>query len=487
MERLSGLDANFLYNETASEPMHTLKVAVLEPPPGGTPPLDLLRERVGRRMAAWPAFGRRIVRVPLDLHHPLWVDAGPLDLDYHVRSARIPAPGTGQEMDRLVARLAEQPLERDRPLWQAWLLEGRADGRVAVLVKVHHAVADGVAATALLASIMSTSPEVSDLGPPAPPRAEAVPGRSQLVLVALRESLADLRRLPAVIRDTRARMARRRVAAAGQRAAEGVAPPRPVLDTPVTSLNRAITGRRAVATTSLPLAPMLEAKRAAGVTLNDVLLTVVGGAVMDVLARRGEHPDRPLSAGVPVSSDPPPLPGRPPRVSGNKVSNLFVSLCTDEPDPVRRLGAVHRSTTSAKELHAALGGDLMETWLAYTPPRPYSWLMRMYSGLSVADLHRAPFNLVVSNVPGPRAPLYVEGARLVEFFSAGPVLEGIGVNITAWSYLDHLDVMVTSCARALPRPAELTAGLHQQLDALTAALGTTPAGTTAGGGDGSAP
>lgn len=215
MERLSGLDANFLYNETASEPMHTLKVAVLEPPPGGTPPLDLLRERVGRRMAAWPAFGRRIVRVPLDLHHPLWVDAGPLDLDYHVRSARIPVPGTGQEMDRLVARLAEQPLERDRPLWQAWLLEGRADGRVAVLVKVHHAVADGVAATALLASIMSTSPEVADLGPPAPPRAEAVPGRSQLVLVVLRESLADLRRLPAVIRDTRARMARRRVAAAG--------------------------------------------------------------------------------------------------------------------------------------------------------------------------------------------------------------------------------------------------------------------------------
>lgn len=341
---------------------------------------------------------------------------------------------------------------------------------MAVLLKVHHAVADGSASTALLASIMTTDPgHVSQLTPaltiPAPTLS-----RFTLIKGALRALFADLRRLPLVIRDTRARMARRRVAVATLPDDAGAPPPRPLLDTPVTSLNRAITAQRAVATTSLPLGPMLEAKLAAGVTLNDVLLTMVGGALVDVLAERGEHPTRSLSAGVPVSSEPPLQPGQPSRTSGNKVSNLFVSLCTDVTDPAERLGAVHRATATAKLLHEALGGDLMETWLEYTPPRPYAWLMRRYSSLSVADHHPAPFNVVVSNVAGPRQPLYADGARLVEFFSSGPVLEGIGVNVTAWSYLGHLNVMVNACARALPDPGQLTLGLSRNLEALSEAL-----------------
>ncbi len=471
MERLSGLDASFLYNETPSGHMHTLKLAVLDPPSGEALPLNLLREHVGRQMAAWPAFGRRIVRVPLDLYHPLWVDAGPLDLSYHVRRTDIPAPGTRREMDRLVARLAESPLDRDRPLWQAWLLEGRADGRIAVLIKVHHAVADGVAANALLASILTTDPNAALSDPPPMPPAEKEPSRLRLVLGALAALLTDLRRLPGVLRDTRARVARRRRELASLRAGDGIEPPRPVLDTPVTSLNRAISSRRTIATAKLPLEPLLEAKRAAGVTLNDVLLTVVGGALTTVLADRGEYPSRSLSAGVPVSSDPPPEPGRDPRLTGNKVSNLFVSLCTDVVDPAERVRAVHRSTTAAKRLHEALGSDLMETWMTYAPPRPYSWFVRLYSDLSVADHHRAPFNVVVSNVIGPRQKLYVEGAELVEFFSSGPVLEGIGVNVTAWSYRGDLDVMVTSCARALADLEPLTAAMVEQVDRLRESLG----------------
>jgi len=470
MERLSGLDANFLYNETTSEHMHTLKLAVLDPPEGGVLPLEVMRNEIGRRMAAWPAFGRRIVRVPLELHHPLWVDAGPLDLHYHVRRATIPAPGTPAQMDEAVARIAEQPLDRTRPLWQAWLLEGRDDGRIAVLVKIHHCVADGVAATALLASIMSLDAEATPPEPPDPPAAEEVPGRARLMADALRDLARELRRLPRNISETRTAVARRKEVLGLLAAEGGAAPPRPILDTPVTSFNRAITRRRAVATAALPLAPMLEVKRAAGVTLNDVLLTMVGGALREVLAGLGEHPDRPLSAGVPVSSEPPPEPGMPPRVSGNKVSNLFVSMCTDIEDPLERLHAVHGSMDSAKRLHSALGGDVMETWLEYTPPRPYSWVMRRYSDMSVADHHRAPFNVVVSNVPGPRTPLHVAGARLVDFFSAGPVLEGIGVNVTAWSYIDHLDVMVTSCARALAEPVLVADAMRGQLAELAGAL-----------------
>lgn len=373
-------------------------------------------------------------------------------------------------MDSVVAQVASTPLDRSRPLWQAWQLQGRRDGRVAVLIKVHHAVADGTAATALLASILSADPDAAAPSGVGLPQAEVVPRPMRLLLDALAGRVAELRRLPMVVRDTRRRVARRRTLLAGLRRAQGIAPPRPMLDTPVTSLNRAITACRAVATATLPLEPMLDAKRAAGVTFNDVLLTVIGGALLRVLEERGEHPRRSLTAGVPVSSDQPVEGGAPERRSGNKVSNLFVSLCTDESDPLRRLHAVHGSTTSAKRLHQELGSDLMETWLEYTPPRGYSWGMRLYSRLSVADHHRAPFNVIVSNVPGPRVPLCADGARLCDFFSSGPVLEGIGVNVTAWSYMDRLDVMVTSCARALPHPEQLTAAMAPQLEELLAGI-----------------
>ena len=172
------------------------------------------------------------------------------------------------------------------------------------------------------------------------------------------------------------------------------------------------------------------------------------------------------ASSVPVSSEPAPEPGDPPRRAGNKVSNLFVSLHTEADDPLERLEAVHRSMSGAKRLHEATGSDLMETMLDYTPPKPYAWAMRQYSGSDLADLHRAPVNVIVSNVPGPREPLWVGGARLVEFFSAGPVLEGIAVNVTAWSYIDAMDVMVTSCARAMPEPEEVTAAMARGLEEL---------------------
>ncbi len=476
MQRLSGLDANFLYNETPTEHMHTLKLAVLDPPEGKQLPWDLVRHEVGRRMAHWPAFARKVVAVPGDLNHPVWVEAGEPDLGYHVRRARIPDPGTPHEMDLVVARLAGWPLDRQHPLWQVWLLEGRADGRMAVLVKVHHCVADGIAANALLASIMSTDPHA---GLPAetptrgnergeePLGSERDPGSRELLAHAAKDLVFDALRVPATALGLRDSVRKRRRAMEELEAGGGEMPPRPILDTPKTSFNRAITAARSVSTSTLALAPMLDVKKRSGVTLNDVLLTIVGGALMEVLADNGERPTMSLTASVPVSSEPPPEPGQPPRRSGNKVSNLFVSLHTEIVDPLERLEAVHGSMVGAKSLHDATGSDLMETMLGYTPPRPYAWAMQRYSGLDVADLHRAPVNVIVSNVPGPREPLWVAGARLVEFFSAGPVLEGIALNVTAWSYIDAMDLMVTACARALPEPSRVSEGMAHQLDLLT--------------------
>jgi len=243
-------------------------------------------------------------------------------------------------------------------------------------------------------------------------------------------------------------------------------PPRPILDTPDTSINGALTAARAVATAALPLAPMLAAKRAAGVSLNDVLLTLVGGGLVDVLAEDGEIPDASLTAVVPVSADPPPVAGELPRRTGNKLSNLFVSLHTELADPTDRLAAVHRSVQGAKDLHEAMGPDTVLTLQTYTPPRPYRWAMAQYSRRSLADRHKPPVNVIVSNVAGPRDPLWIEGARLVEFFSAGPIYEGASINVTAWSYIDAMDILVTSCARAFPEPHRLTAAMRRGLEDL---------------------
>jgi diacylglycerol O-acyltransferase len=464
--------------------MHTLKLAVFDPPDDPMT-FDVARAAIGELMWRWTAFTRRLVHVPGDLHHPVWVPVGELDLTYHVRRAQIPAPGDHAAMDTLVGRLAGWPLDRDRPLWQVWFLEGLNDGRMAVLMKLHHCVADGVAANALLASLMAEPGDSGDAR-----RVDRSPTRRELLADASRDLIGDLRGLPQVLRDMRHAVKRRRDVLTEMSRTGVETPPRPILDTPVTSFNRAITAARSVATTTLDLAPVLAAKERYGCSVNDVFLTLVGGALTEVLASAGEHPKASLTASVPVSSEPrrtgnteprrtgnteprrtgntePRRTGNTePRRTGNKVSNLFVSLHTEIADPGERAVAVHASTVAAKRLHDALGADVMETLLSYTPPRPYRWVMQAYSGLDLADRHRAPVNVICSNVPGPREQLAVAGVKLVEFYSAGPVLEGIGVNVTAWSYADRMDVMVIACARAMPEPSRLTEALHRQLDAL---------------------
>ncbi len=448
--------------------MHTLKLVVLDVA-GAPQSFEVLKAAIAERMWRFPAFNRRLVSVPFDLHYPVWVPVAHPDLDYHIRAGRVPTPGDDAATDALVGRLAGWPLDRRRPLWQVWILEGRRDGRLGILVKLHHCVADGVAANALLGNLMSEN------GPAEGESARLMPPtRGELLREAVVDVARDVAALPSVVRSV-SKAIRRRSRVLGELERGGAAaPPRPILDTPSTSFNRSITAARTVATTTLDLAGVLEAKRRHGCSVNDVFLTLVGGALSDVLAESGEHPRSSLTASVPVSSEPRPTGGAVsvepvgarPRSTGNKVSNLFVSLHTEIADPVERLSAVHGSMDSAKRVHDALGADVMETLLGYTPPTMFRWVMRAYSRLGMADFHRAPTNVICSNVMGPREHLSVSRAELVEFYSAGPVLEGIGVNITAWSYADHMDVMVITCSRAMPEPQRLTSALHRQLDAL---------------------
>lgn len=474
MNRMTGMDAGFLYMETPTIHMHTIKAAVIDPStvPGGYT-FERFREVLGERLYLLPPFRRRVVEVPFGLHHPVWVEDPDFDIDRHIRRIVLDAPAGRREMDDAVAAIASTPLPRDRPLWEIVVVEGMPEGRVGFVAKIHHALADGVAAAELLANVMDLEPE-----PAAPPvagepwRGEEMPSRWALIWSALGEALSGIARLPALVGRTL-----RSLLAVGRRRREATVPtPVPMLDTPNVSFSTSLTPSRIFATTMISLDEIRAVKTAADVTVNDVLLALVAGALRRYLLDRGELPEVPLVAGVPVSTD---HPDAIRRLGGNKVSNLFTALPTHLDDPIERLRAVHEVTAAAKEVHNLLGVDMLADWVEYTPPRPYAWLARQYSRYRIADRHRPPINLVVSNVPGPREPLYVAGARLESIYSVGPVLEGIGLNVTAWSYLDQVHVSAIACRDVMPGLEDITDGMGAVLDELRTALvgegGPTPA------------
>jgi diacylglycerol O-acyltransferase len=461
LERLTGLDASFLYNETPTLHMHTLKYTVLDVStvPGGYD-FDRFQHELERRLHLLPGFRRRVVEVPGQLHHPVWIEDPDFDLSYHVRRIGVPPPGGRREMDAEIADIASWPLDRSRPLWEIWMLEGLEGGRVGFLAKIHHCVADGVAAAAMLSNVMTASADDVDPPPPlAPWQPESVPSGRRLLIDALRDLLVQFARLPGLLRRTLDGV--RRVAR--HRRQSDVATPRPIIDTANTPFNGSLTPHRSFATATLPLADVKHAKTALDVTINDIVLAMVAGSLRSWLEKRAALPARALVAGVPVSTDDP---DGIQRLGGNRVSNMFTTLATDIDDPVERLRAIHDVTGAAKEMHNLLGADMLADWSEYTPPKPYSWFMRQYSHFGLAEKHRPPINLVVSNVPGPREPLYVAGARMDGIYSVGPILEGIGLNVTVWSYCDQLNVGVIACREQIPDPHEITDGMASALQEL---------------------
>ena len=436
MERMEGVDAGYLYMETPSMHMHTVKVAILERP-GGID-IDAFGEEVLARLDRLPPFGRRVVEVPFRLNHPVWVSDRPLDIRRHIIHQALPrsrdgSPGGMKELEELVGRIISVPLDRGIPLWELHLVEGLEGGRVAVVAKLHHALADGNAANNLL---LNATGRRGPAGPPYP--LEPTPSRGRLVADALSDAVRQLFSLPALLRRT----ARNVAALVKMRRGSEVSPPRPVLDVPRTSFNGALGPRRSFATTTLSLRTVKAVREKHGVTVNDVVLGVVGGALRRWMDACGERPSASLTAGVPVGTDPA---GAAPRLMGNRVSTLFTTLATDIDDPHARLAEIHRVTAASKLVQQTLGPDMLIDWVQFTPPAPFSAGMRLYSRARAASWHPAPFNVVVSNVAGPREEVELGDARLVDLFSAGPILEGIGLNVTVWSYQDRVNVTVISC------------------------------------------
>jgi WS/DGAT/MGAT family acyltransferase len=456
MERLAGIDASFLYMETPTAHMHTIKVAILRPVPGVDYSIERVKADLRVRMHLLPPFRRRLVEVPLGFHHPVWIEDPAFDLAYHVRRAAVPSPGGAREMDGIIGLIASTPLDRRRPLWELWILEGLADGRVAGVAKIHHAVADGVAVAGLLANVMAPGlADLSDVPPGVEWTPELIPSSGRLLRDALGDHVRQAARLPALLWRTGRNLA----AVARRRRTTPVAPPLPIRDAPRTSLNGSLTARRAFVSTAVALDDVRTVRDAFGVTLNDVFLAAVAGALRVYLAARCERPALPLVAEVPVAPDA----GGGRRLSGNRLSNIFTSLCTDVEDPVERLYRICDMMKAAKEFHEVLGPDLFASWIEYAPPRPTGWWMRLYAAMHLVNRHRPPINVIVSCVPGPRAMLAWSGGTLEAIYSVGPIIEGTALNFTAWSYVDRLCIGTLACPDLVPDLERIVRGLHDAL------------------------
>ncbi len=460
---MAALDAKFLYSETPTTHMHTIKVAVsdVSADPSGFS-YDNLTEILRQLLVRLPVFRRRIVSVPCGLDHPVWVEDPEFELRRHLSRMVLADPGSDHQLAGVVAAFASRPLLRDRPLWELLVVEGLTRERVAIVVKIHHAVADGTAAVALLRNAVQgiTGPvSVEPIDDPWHP--EPLPTRRQMLLMAAHDHVSRWKGLPHLVRlsitQTRASEHRRRTFA--------TRPPIPLHHIPKTSFNTSITPERTFAMTTLPFGDLKAIRKAAGTTLNDVYLAVCGGALRRYLSDRGELPDRPLVASVPVSTDPDTA-----RLSGNRVDNLYVSIGTDIADPLLRLEQIHDGMAASKEVRGLLGHEGLAQRADIVPPQIYHSIVRIWGRSHIADRVNPPLNVVLSNVVGPRETISFGSTKLEALYSVGPILEGIGLNITAWSYGDALGISVLGCPKSVPDPWPIIDALRESLDQLRTAI-----------------
>jgi len=469
MERLSGLDASFLYLETPAQLMHVCGVIVLDPStmPGGYS-FDALQAGIDENVRDVPEFTRKLRRVPLDLDHPVWVQDKHFDIETHVIRLALPSPGGYKELMQVCGRLAGRPLDRSRPLWEMWVIEGYVDpdpdagGRelIAVFSKMHHATVDGVSGANLISHLTSIEPD-------APPLAltEIKPfgheaGRAELLGRGLVTSVTRPLTIPkALVPSVKG------IAQTVGRARSGTAMAAP-LTAPRTSFNGTITGHRTIGMVDMSLEDVKTVKGATGATVNDVVLAVAGGALRSYLLDRDELPESSLLATVPMS-----VRETSRRETGaNKVSALFTRLGTDIEDPLERLEELAQSNRHAKDHAQAISADSLQDWAEFAAPRTFGLAVRAYAGLRLAEKHPVVHNLVISNVPGPPIPLYFMGAEIRALVPLGPVFHGAGVNVTVMSNNGKIHVGVIACRESMPDVDDLARRFPAELARLKAAV-----------------
>jgi diacylglycerol O-acyltransferase len=459
VKRLNGMDAMLLYSETPNLHTHTLKIAIVDDAhQDGEFTFELFRRTLHRRLHLLEPLRYKLVTIPWRLHHPMWLENCEVELDYHLRRTRVPSPGGRRELDRVIGEIASTPLDRSRPLWEFHFAEGMADQRFALIGKVHHALADGVASANLLARAMDTDGSVQD---ERDTYSTCVPpSTAELLRAASRDHAQQALALTGVLKDAVSgfRRLRRRSRERGKQ--PNLAR---TLHAPPTFLNHVVSPTRTFASATLSLVQVKDTCRHVRITINDMVLAVAAGALRELLLRYDGAADRPLVGSVLASTN-----RSPDRITGNELSGMAVSLPVHIDDPLERVRLTSLATRVAKENHELIGPELYGRLVAYLPaiaaPPLFRWL-------GARDAQNKLFNIPISNVAGPRERGHFGGAPVSEIYSAGPLPPGCGMNITVWSYVDQFNISVIADDCTLTDTHEATDAMIRAFSEIRSAAG----------------
>jgi diacylglycerol O-acyltransferase / wax synthase len=469
MEQLSGQDASFVYFDTPTTPMHIGSVGIYDPStaPGGFVRFKDILRHIESRLDGARSFRQKLVRVPFDLDHPYWIEDDAFDIEYHVRHIALPAPGDWRQLCIQVARLHSRPMDLSKPLWEFIIvegldkIEGLPKGCFALVAKVHHAAIDGMSGVEMSAAVHDLAPMPINNPKPSEWKSESSPPVGELLFRTWINSIRQPVRFAETLIKTVPGVAR-----LGREIAGGDVSLQGTKMAPNTLFNAKVSAHRVFDGAAFPLADVRTIKESLpGATVNDAILTIIGGGLRDYLIGRKGLPTESMSAMAPISV----RDDTEKSALGNLVSAMVVNLGTHIEDPAERLAYIHKEAKNSKAMTNAVGARTLTDYSQLIPSGLAGLGARLYTRLGIANAHAPIFNCVATNVPGSRVPLYFAGAKMVKMMGLGPIFDGMGLINTIYSYEKEIAISFTSDRKMIPDPAEYAASLRRSFEALKAA------------------
>ncbi|MEL6667548.1 MAG: wax ester/triacylglycerol synthase family O-acyltransferase, partial [Bacteroidota bacterium] len=444
LEAISGMDATFLYIESATSPMHIGSVAVIE----GSLEFETFRATILSRLHTIPKLRKRLVYVPFSIDYPYWVDDPNFNIDLHLHHIALPKPGNWKTLRKIANQIFSEPLDQSRPLWSMTFVEGLDNipqvpkGSVAIIPKIHHVAVDGVGSAGLLSLLFDFTPEVQPIPKPRPYKPKPLPNELGIML---RSSLSFVKKplkFPKLISEALTASFKAGVLTRVQKADLPTAP----FTAPSTPLNGIISAQRQWNTAILSLDRVKTLKNIVETTLNDVVLAICAGALRRYLIEKDKLPIKPLVGMVPISTRNASEEG----TTGNQISSMLVQLATNIEDPIERLQTIHENTLRGKTYHKAIGAKTLANMSEAIPFGIANQAARLYTRFHISELHNPVFNVTITNVPGPQFPLYINGHKLLAIMGSAPIIDGMGLIITVFSYNGLITLSPTSDANTMP-------------------------------------
>ncbi len=443
---ISGYDAAFLYSESPKSPMHVGTLAVIE----GSIDFKNFKKGVESKLHMLPKFRQRLVHVPLNLDYPYWADDPNFDLDMQIQHIKLPDPADWETLRELTASIFSRPLDLRRPLWSITFVEGLnnvsqvPEGSVAIVAKIHHVMVDGMSGVGIMGVLFSIfKDEKISTKPIEPFNPDPLPNDFTLLAKSSIKFFKNPLKLPKVAGKTILKLAENRIKNRMQIKNELVKTSFPV---PKTIFNQSISPRRTWGTAILSLDRVKALKNEMEVTLNDIILAICSGGIRRYLLEKEKMPSQPLIANVPISIRKKSEKGE----MSNKISNMFIPIGTNIEDPIERLKAIQEQTIRGKMKHKALGAKTLAQMADAVPFGLVNLAAGVYSRYNLNEYHRPPFNVTITNIPGPQLPLFLNGHKVLSIFGLTPVVDGLGLIIGIFSYNGQVSITTTSDAKTMP-------------------------------------